>query len=103
MAEIEENWQTRYSRRRRRLLWLIAVSGFIAAGVWLFLVAQQPEACRDIAYEVASMISQFVCSVDLLEGGPMEKALFIWLWTVPTLLLGGGLLRLYYKVKERMK
>ena len=91
-------------RRRTKRLWLLFyVAAFLAVGVFLLAFGEWTEACITTASHIARIIDQYACSTYLLEGSSTDIALFVWLWSVPALLIGAIILRFVTNLRERMK
>ena len=99
----EEEWQVRDRRTRRWLKRAIVVTGLLALVSWGLLLSGAGESCAYVADEIAKMAYQMACTADLLKGDIVDKALFVWLWAIPLLLVGAGVLRVFYEVKRLMR
>ena len=68
---------------------MAAVLGWIAVGVWLNMtVAGWPDAYGSSCHGRGCFFSNLWVSPGLWSGGWRERALFIWLWSMPALVAG---------------
>jgi hypothetical protein len=68
--------------------WIVAAFiGWALAYFWLSVSAAWPEDCRPSGRRGAGLVSEYLCSPRLLEGGATERALFVVLWGFPVALV----------------
>lgn len=67
---------------------MVAILAWIGVGAWLTVTANWPGTCDHEGRRTIGFLKQLGCSPDLLTGGPREWALFLWLWSMPALVIG---------------
>ena len=68
--------------------WLVvALVGWGLAYFWLSVSVDWPEECTPSGRRGAGLISEYLCSPALLDGGRAELALFFVLWSFPATLI----------------
>jgi hypothetical protein len=79
-----------YRKLGPRNFWL-TMSGtiaFIILGAWLSMTAQWAGQCDHSGRGLVGLVKELRCSPDLLVGGPVEIGLFIWIWSMPAIVVG---------------
>jgi hypothetical protein len=64
-----------------------ATLAYIALGSTLAIMAIWPGTCDHSGRRLMGMMKKFGCSPDLLSGGAVEIGLFVWLWSLPTIVI----------------
>ncbi len=60
---------------------------YIAIGSTLMIMAVWPGSCDHEGRRLIGLVKKYGCSPDLLSGGATEIGLFIWLWSLPTIVI----------------
>ena len=90
LPDLRENFQQMAGFHRqmgaaRFWLTMVGVLAYIGIGATLSFLAVWPGNCDHEGRRLTGFIKQFNCSPDLLSGGAVEIALFVWLWSLPTI------------------
>ncbi len=69
--------------------WILtgAMVAYTVIGIALMVSAVWPGTCDHEGRRLTGFIKQIGCSPDLLSGGATEIGLFVWLWSMPTIVI----------------
>ena len=72
--------------------------GWIGLGTWLSMTVTWPGQCDHSGRKIVGLVNQIFCSPHLLDGGLREWMLFVWLWSMPGVVIA---CLIYAFVKKR--
>ncbi len=79
---------------------VLGTIGYIGVGATLLFMAVWPGTCVHEGRRFAGLMRKYGCSPDLLSGGPIEYALFVFLWSMPVT-IAGALIYAFVKKHRR--
>ncbi|WP_194953667.1 hypothetical protein [Sphingopyxis solisilvae] len=64
-----------------------ATLAYLVIGIALMVSAVWPGDCDHSGRRLTGLVKKYNCSPDLLSGGTVEIGLFVWLWSMPTIVV----------------